>query len=268
MQVYDVVHHKTGSVRTSFPFKPKADRIHFDACKALGKTDLSKIDFTNVDTIAFSSHKVNGPQGVGILYVKDAERRVKNGSIVPLSVGGTQEHSIRPGTENVQGIMGLGAALNINRRQVGGVFRQVEALLVSGLIELGCVVNKVPEAPTSGYIIHATLPPQLSGMNVSFVSYLSTVHGVEIGTGSACKSGSSEENTATFDHLVRLGVKVGGTAEAPIPHKRAIRLSYDYTVTVKKAERVLNAIRLTIAHFTKTQSPSADGNAGARVNKH
>ena len=62
-QVYDVVHHKTGSVRTSFPFKPKADRIHFDACKALGKTDLSKIDFTNVTQSPLAPTGSTAPNG-------------------------------------------------------------------------------------------------------------------------------------------------------------------------------------------------------------
>eukprot|EP00658_Telonema_sp_P-2_P009398 TRINITY_DN13521_c0_g1_i7.p1 TRINITY_DN13521_c0_g1~~TRINITY_DN13521_c0_g1_i7.p1 ORF type:complete len:806 (-),score=246.10 TRINITY_DN13521_c0_g1_i7:175-2592(-) len=208
VQVYDLVHHETGSVRTTFPKHPDAVRIHVDASQGLCKVDLSKIDFTNVDTIAFSSHKINGPQGVGILYIRDAEKRLKDGTIRPLVVGGNQEHSIRPGTENVQGIMGFGAALAINRRQAVGTFRKVEKLLTEGLIGMGCTVNRLPDTPTSGYVIHATLPVELTGMNVSFVSYLSTVYGIEIGTGSACKSGSSEENTATYNHLIAMGVNL------------------------------------------------------------
>lgn len=85
-------------------------KIHIDGIQAFGKLDiaLNKLD---IDTFAFSSHKVHGPKGVGGLYVK------RNVMLQPLIYGGNQERGVRSGTENVPGIIGFGKAVEILKRK-------------------------------------------------------------------------------------------------------------------------------------------------------
>ena len=83
--------------------------FHTDAVQAAGIVDLdTKKRFSDVDFMTISSHKINGPKGVGALYVKDRDL------LSPLICGGSvQEYGLRGGTENVPGIVGFGEACRI-----------------------------------------------------------------------------------------------------------------------------------------------------------
>jgi cysteine sulfinate desulfinase/cysteine desulfurase-like protein/adenylyl- and sulfurtransferase ThiI len=247
VRVVDLVHHETGSIaRQEDLVRPPGagSRLHVDACQALGKVDMQEFDLSQVDTLTVNSHKVNGPSGVSALYVRD-KKLVK-----PLFIGGSQEKGVRPGTENVEAIVGFGAALQAIARHLADVkfelsqgrtptFRQVEHYLVAKLKELGCEVNS--RGQTSGYIVHATLPAGLKITNVDVVTVLSAKHRVEVGTGSACNS--SAENLTTYETL---GID-------PAPSKRAIRFSYDRFVTLAEAEKAIDALKSVLAGAQKSK---------------
>ena len=80
--------------------------FHTDGIQALGKISVNCIEL-GVDLMAISSHKINGPKGVGGLFVK------KGSEINALISGGGQENYLRSGTENVPGIVGFGKACDI-----------------------------------------------------------------------------------------------------------------------------------------------------------
>lgn len=80
--------------------------LHVDAVQAYGKIDF-KLSELNVDFMSVSAHKIHGPKGIGFMYVKNSNK------FKPLITGGGQEFNIRPGTENVPGIYGLGKAVEI-----------------------------------------------------------------------------------------------------------------------------------------------------------
>lgn len=80
--------------------------VHSDATQMLGKVDVS-VDQLGVDFASFSAHKLYGPKGIGALFIR--RRR----GIEPVYRGGGQEHDIRPGTLNVPGAVGFGAACRL-----------------------------------------------------------------------------------------------------------------------------------------------------------
>ena len=77
--------------------------FHTDAVQAAGKIPLD-VRALGVDMLSISSHKINGPKGVGALYIRSGAK------VAPILHGGGQESSLRSGTENVSGIVGFGKA--------------------------------------------------------------------------------------------------------------------------------------------------------------
>ena len=88
--------------------------FHTDAVQAVGKIHVD-LTVVPVDFMSVSAHKVHGPLGVGALVTQD--RRL----LTPLVFGGSQEHSLRPGTENVPGIVGFGIALSLRTARFGAI---------------------------------------------------------------------------------------------------------------------------------------------------
>ena len=85
--------------------------FHTDAVQAVGKYPIDVKDL-GIDLLSISSHKINGPKGVGALYVR---RGVK---LDPLILGGGQEQGMRSGTENVPGIVGFGKACELSQENL------------------------------------------------------------------------------------------------------------------------------------------------------
>ncbi len=85
--------------------------FHTDAVQALGKMPID-VDQDNIDLLAISAHKLHGPKGVGALFIR------KNTNIRPLFFGGGQEMGLRSSTENVAGIVGMGAAISFGTQNM------------------------------------------------------------------------------------------------------------------------------------------------------
>jgi len=159
--------------------------FHTDAVQAVGSVPID-VGALGVDMLSLSGHKLYGPKGIGALYVKRGTR------LAPIIHGGGHERRLRSGTENVPGIVGLGAALEIAVAEMPQTRPRVEALrdsMVAG------VIDRVPDVK---YLGHPT--ERLPG-NVSFtVRYIEgesmllqlDTHGFMVSSGSACASGSLE----------------------------------------------------------------------------
>ena len=95
--------------------------FHTDAVQAAGKLPLN-VKNLGVDMMSLSSHKINGPKGVGALYIRS------NLKILPIIHGGGQEWYLRSGTENVPGIVGFGKACELANKRVGQYQEHVAGL--------------------------------------------------------------------------------------------------------------------------------------------
>ena len=118
----------------------KAQGVIFfsDATQAVGKIRVNVLG-DRIDLLALSGHKIYGPKGVGALYVRRRNPRVR---LSPQIEGGGQERGIRSGTLNVPGIVGLGKAADLCYRELGAVTEKIGRLrdrLEGSLLSLGGV---------------------------------------------------------------------------------------------------------------------------------
>lgn len=105
--------------------------MHTDAVQAIGKIPIDIKDL-GVDLLSISSHKINGPKGVGALYIKNGTK------LEPLILGGGQENGLRSGTENVPNIVGFGKACQVakeNMEQNEQHFRKLGIKLTSRILQ-------------------------------------------------------------------------------------------------------------------------------------
>lgn len=115
-------------------------RLLLDAAQAVGRV---AIDFSTcgADYLTFSGHKIHGPQGSGVLIVRDAAPKP-----API-LGGGQEGGLRSGTENLPGIAGLGIACSIRAREFDRAVREIEAM--RDAFE-AAVQRRLPEVEVNG----------------------------------------------------------------------------------------------------------------------
>ena len=156
--------------------------LHADAVQAVGRLPLD-VRRVPVSTLALSGHKLYGPQGVGALYVRDGLR------LQPVLFGGGQEHGLRSGTENVAGVVGLGAAARLAARELEGRSRHESELrdrIIAGAAGIpGVRLNGHPEKRLPNNV-HLSV----EGVEAEGLVLLCDALGYAIGSGSACASGS------------------------------------------------------------------------------
>lgn len=157
--------------------------FHTDAVQAFCQVPIN-VDECNIDLLSSSAHKINGPKGIGFLYIR---KGVKNKSFVH---GGAQERKRRAGTENVPGIVGYGAAAMRASQSMEERTNQ-ERTLRDYLIER--VTTEIPYCRLNGHK-EQRLP---NNVNVSFqfiegesLLLMLDNYGICASSGSACTSGS------------------------------------------------------------------------------
>lgn len=154
--------------------------LHVDATQALGKIS---IDFSNIDFLSFSAHKIYGPKGMGVLLVKDLER------VNPQILGGGQQRNLRSGTLNIPGIVGLGKAVELATNRIAEFNVHCEKLRDSLESE---VLKKFQKA-----FVNASNAQRVSNIsNICFEGFdgedlMRKLHKVAISNGSACNSATT-----------------------------------------------------------------------------
>nr|WP_092067260.1 cysteine desulfurase NifS [Dendrosporobacter quercicolus]NSL46492.1 cysteine desulfurase NifS [Dendrosporobacter quercicolus DSM 1736]SDL52689.1 cysteine desulfurase [Dendrosporobacter quercicolus] len=235
--------------------KEKGIYFHTDAVQAVGNYPID-VKELNLDLLTLSGHKFHGPKGVGALYVRRGVR------IESVQQGGGQERSIRPGTENVPGIIGLGKAAEIAKRDMEKKIAHITALrdkLTTGIRE------RISDIKLNG---HPTI--RMPGnVNFSF-SYVEgeslllnlDLKGIAASSGSACTSGSLDPShvllamglTHEVAHgSLRISLGRGNTAE-----------DIDYCLTV--LPEIIERLR-SMSPLSST-STMAENNPCSSCHKH
>ena len=198
--------------------------FHTDAVQTAGHIGVD-VDKLGVNLLSISGHKLYGPKGVGVLYIRKGTR------ITPLLHGGEQEKRRRAGTENVPGIVGLGVAAEMAQGELDGEMerlRQLRDRLSQGLKE------KIEYLHFNGHPVQRL--PNNVNICVGFVEGESIIlnldlEGICASTGSACTSASSEPSHV----LAALGI----TSE--LAHS-SLRFTFGKWTTEQDIDRVLEVL--------------------------
>jgi cysteine desulfurase len=163
----------------------KGALFHTDAVQSAGKIPVN-VKALGVDLLALSGHKMNGPKGVGALWIRRGIR------LVPLVTGGRHERGRRAGTENVAGIVGCGVAATLAGEKMTAEAARLAAL--RDRLERD-VLRVVPGTAING----GDSPRVPNTTNISFerieaesLLIALDLEGVAVSTGSACSSGTLE----------------------------------------------------------------------------
>jgi len=166
--------------------KDRGVLFHTDASQAFGKVPID-VESMGIDLLSCSGHKIYGPKGVGALYVRRKNPRVR---CAPVLHGGGHERGMRSGTLNVPGIVGLGAAAAIARTEMAD-----EAVRLRGLRDRlwEGLASRLDGITWNGDREH-TLPNTLNvGLRyVEGESLMMACKGIAVSSGSACTSASLE----------------------------------------------------------------------------
>jgi len=211
--------------------------FHTDAVQTVGHIPVD-VNELEVDLLSMSAHKLYGPKGVGVLYIK------KGTKLVPFMHGGEQEKKRRASTENVPGIVGLGKAVELAQQDMGEEAERLTYLrdrLIKGLLE------RIDHSRLNGHPRKKRLPNNVN-VSVDYVEGESMLlnldlEGICASTGSACSSASLEPSHV----LLALGL-------SPEQAHGSLRFSLGKWTSEEEIERVLEVLPRVIAKL-RAMSP-------------
>ncbi|MEF9959502.1 MAG: cysteine desulfurase NifS [Niameybacter sp.] len=216
--------------------KERGVAFHTDAVQAVGQIRIDVKD-QNIDALSMSGHKIYGPKGIGVLYIR---RGLK---ITNLIHGGAQERGRRAGTENVPGIVGLAKAIELAYTDFDDKVVRIQGLrdkLINGVLEA------IPYAKLNGDPVQRLS----NNVNIGFefvegesLLLLLDMNGVAASSGSACTSGSLDPSHV----LLALG----------LPHEKAhgsLRMTLGEKTTEAEIDYVLEKLP-TIVQRMRDMSP-------------
>lgn len=210
--------------------------FHTDAVQAFAQVPID-VEKMHIDLLSASGHKLNGPKGIGFLYIR------KGVKIRPLIHGGAQEKKRRAGTENIPGIVGLGKAVEIasaTMEERAEKERQLRDYLISRILK------EVPYTRCNGSLEHRL--PNNANFCFRFIEgesllIMLDMCGICGSSGSACTSGSLDPSHV----LLAIG----------LPHEIAhgsLRLTLSDETTKEEIDTTVEAVK-TIVERLRSMSP-------------
>jgi len=205
--------------------------LHTDAVQAVGKVPIN-VKELGVDALSVSSHKINGPKGIGALFIK------KGLMVTPQILGGGQENGMRSGTENVASIVGFGKACEIAKERLNENISHFQTLHSSMLSK---IVKEIPHVKLNGHAekrifnnIHLTF----LGVNGEDLIIKLDEHGIAASTGSACSV-----HTQKASHVL----KAMGFNHEQITG--SLRISFGYMNTLDEVKQAVEVLKKVVAEL-------------------
>jgi cysteine desulfurase len=209
--------------------------LHVDGVQAMGKFALD-VRHWPVDLMSVSAHKFHGPKGIGALYVRRGVRWQ------PWIRGGPQERDRRGGTENVGGIIGMGAAAELAKRHLDDGVTERRMAGLRDRLESG-ILTRIPDAQVigGGPRVANTTNISFPGLEAEAILLLLSERDICASAGAACSSGSLEPSPV----LRAMGI------EERVGHG-AVRWSLSRFTTDAEVDTVLEILPGIIARLRQT----------------
>lgn len=200
--------------------KRKKVLFHTDAAQTFGKMKIFVHDW-NIDLLSASAHKIGGPKGVGILYVREGV------DFSPIIHGGGQEKGLRSGTENVPGIAGFSKALDLSSKENWKNVEKIRDYLIEKLIEMEDVVVRGSMESRTQNNLFITLK-----VDAEKLLYDLSSRGIYVSIGSACDSKKEVEDAA---------LKAIGLTKDEM--KKGIRISLPFDVKKRDVDYFIRVLK-------------------------
>jgi cysteine desulfurase len=205
--------------------------LHTDAVQAVGKVPIN-VKELGVGALSVSSHKINGPKGIGALFIKKGLR------VSPQILGGGQENGMRSGTENVASIVGFGKACEIAKERLNENISHFRTLHSSMLSK---VIKEIPHVKLNGHPekrifnnIHLTF----MGVNGEDLIIKLDEYGIAASTGSACSMHTQKASHVLgamgFNHEQITG---------------SLRMSFGYLNTLDEVDQTIDVLKKVVTEL-------------------
>ncbi len=205
--------------------------LHTDAVQAVGKIPINVKDL-GVDALSISSHKINGPKGIGALFIK------KGLMVTPQILGGGQENGMRSGTENVASIVGFGKACEIAKERLNRNISHFQTLHSSILSKITKEISHVKLNGHPEKRIFNNVHLTFMGVNGEDLIIKLDEHGIAASTGSACSV-----HTQKASHVL----KAMGFNHEQITG--SLRISFGYMNTLDEIDQTVEVLKNIISEL-------------------
>jgi cysteine desulfurase len=207
--------------------------FHSDGVQALGKIPID-VRQMKLDMLSISSHKINGPKGVGALYVR------KGIFLEPILYGGGQEMNLRSGTENVYSIVGFGKACEIWKNKMHNANLDIKNLQN---YFINRIIKEIPGSSINGSLqnrVFNNVNFSFKGINGENLLVKLDEFGIEASTGSACSSNKKKKASHVLKSLGLRYDEIAGSIRFSIGCQNT-KTEMDFTIDVLK--NVINEFR-------------------------
>lgn len=202
--------------------------FHSDTVQTMAHMNLDFSDIM-VDFASCSAHKFHGPKGVGFAFIRKAT------GMRGIITGGPQERSLRAGTENVSGIVGLGKALELSLKHMEEYTNHMQEIKDYAIERLSAVIpgikfnGRSAEKENSLYTVLSALLPYKNPL----IGLQLDMKGIAISQGSACSSGASKPSMVMMMVLT----------EDKMDHCTPLRISFSHMTTKAEIDALVEALK-------------------------
>jgi cysteine desulfurase len=209
--------------------------FHSDTVQTMAHMNLDFSDIL-VDFASCSGHKFHGPKGVGFAFIR------KSSGLKGIITGGPQERSLRAGTENVAGIVGLGKALELSMKNMEAYTNHMQTIKEYAIEKLSAAIpgikfnGRSAEKENSLYTVLSALLPYKNPL----IGLQLDMKGIAISQGSACSSGASKPSMVMMMVL----------SEDEMDECTPLRISFSHMTTEADIDALANALKEISSDFT------------------